>query len=90
MHRRDKPNPVLMALSSVLAKAATRSYQPKSIFRQTLSATLEIVAFVLLTYAGWQISSVAGTFIAAASCFVLAWHVSTGGTPVPPPDPTMR
>lgn len=90
MHRRGKPNPILMALANVLAKAAERNYQPRSIFRRTVSALLELLAFVLLTYGGWQISSVAGTFIAAFSCLVLAWHVSTGGAPTPPPDPTLR
>jgi len=90
VHRREKPNPVLMALANLLAKAAERNYRPKSVFRQTVSALLELLAFVLLTYGGYQISSVAGTFIAAGSCLVLAWHVSTGGTPQTPPDPTMR
>lgn len=90
MHRREKPNPVLMALSKLLARAAEKSYQPKSIFRQTLSGLLELVAFILLTYGGWQINSVAGTFIAAGSCLILAWHVGSGGTPKPAPDPTLR
>lgn len=90
MHRREKPNPVLMALSKLLARAAEKSYQPKSIFRQTVSGLLELLAFVLFTYGGYQLSSVAGTFIAAVSCIVLAWHVGSGGTPKPAPDPTMR
>lgn len=90
MHRREKPNPVLMALAKFLAKAAERNYQSQSIFRRTVSALLELLAFVLLTYGGWQISSVAGTFIAAFSCLVLAWHVGTGGIAQSPPDPTLR
>lgn len=90
MHRRNKPNAALMALSNILAKAASRSYQPQSIMRKTVSALLELFAFILLTYGGWQISSVAGTFIAAGSCLVLAWHVGSGGTPEPAPDPTLR
>lgn len=88
MHRKQNPNRILMALARYLAKAAEKNYQPKSILRQTASALLELLAFVLLTYGGFQISSVAGTFIAAASCFVLAFHVNSGGTP--PPDPSVR
>lgn len=84
MHRREKPNPMLMALSSLLARAAEKSYQPKSILRRTLSAILELMFFILLTYGGWQISSVAATFIAAFSCLVLAWHVGSGSTPSAP------
>lgn len=90
MHRREKPNPLLIALSNALAKAANKSYQPKSMARRFLSGFLELMFFVLLTYGGWQISSVACTFIAAGSCLVLAWHVGSGGTPEPAPDPTMR
>jgi hypothetical protein len=90
VHRKEKPNRVLMALSKLLERAAEKSYQPKSILRRSVSALLELAAFILLTYAGWQISSVAGTFIAAGSCLVLSWHVGSGSAPQSGTDPTLR
>jgi peptidoglycan biosynthesis protein MviN/MurJ (putative lipid II flippase) len=88
MHRKTEPNKLLLALARRLAKAAEGNYQPKSIFRRTIGALLELFAFALLTYGGWQINSTTGTFIAAFSCLVLAWHVNTGGSS--PPDPSVR
>ena len=86
MHRKEQPNRFLLAIARKLAKAAEGNYQPKSIFRRTVSGLLELIAFALLTMAGFQINSIAGTIIAALSCFVLAWHVNSGEAPPSPPE----
>jgi len=75
----------MMLMAQKLAKAANSNYQPQSFLRRTLGALLELAGFAFLIWAGYQINSVAGTAIAAASCFVLAAHVQSG-KPVPEPD----
>lgn len=89
MHRRTSTSGKLMlAIASRLAKAADRDYQPRSIFRRTVGALLELSAFVLLTLGAFELNSVAGKVVAALSCFVLAWHINSGDAPSP--DPSVR